>query len=228
MATAMKKVGRGIATAVTVLVMLAMLALFVLFIWPNSFNIMNGSMAPTIPVGAKVFVVEQDEYQPGDIITFDAVEVAGYDPLIVTHRLTGFNPEDGSLITQGDANDTRDYAAEPIFVDDVYGKVVGQVPFVGGIQMWLKDNILWAGLALAGALLLILVLGMKPRAGGEADDPNDEVVDANTDADAADPANVSSMEAITEEIPVMAGHDPHAESSLESSMPSRTRGRHHY
>lgn len=160
MATAKKWVS-GIATAFAVL---ALLAIAVLFAWPGSYNITNGSMNPTIPIGAKVFTEQPSQYEVGDIITFRAIEVTGGGEIVVTHRLVGFNDDD-TLITQGDANDSVDYPAVPVYQSDIIGKVVGQVPVVGGVQMWMMTNpLLWMPVIVIVMVVFIWPLLSKPKA----------------------------------------------------------------
>lgn len=154
----MARIKQSLSWIATSLVVMVIIATAVLFAWPNSYNVTNGSMVPTIPVGAKVFVEAADDYQPGDVITFTGIQVADHGPIVVTHRLVGFN-DDGTLITQGDANKTVDYPAVPVTADDIIGKVVYQLPLVGGLQMWLKSHpLVW--IPFVGILLIVFVWPM--------------------------------------------------------------------
>jgi len=127
----------------------------------KSYNIDNGSMRPTIPAGSKVFVKPQPSYQPGDIVTFLAIEEDGEAPLLVTHRLKAIQP-DGTFVTQGDANEDPDRPALPIIEQNVVGKVVWHVPYVGGVQMWVQHNWLLS-LCVPLSLFTILILTYQPK-----------------------------------------------------------------
>jgi signal peptidase len=124
-----------------------------LFLMPGTYNINNGSMQPTITVDTKVYTVGQSEYQVGDIIAFKAHMTSDQPKIVVTHRLIGFN-DDGSLITKGDANDSTDAPAMPVVTSDVLGKVVWQVPFIGGVQTWMGQNLIFIVMMAVGLGLL--------------------------------------------------------------------------
>lgn len=171
MVTAKKWAGR-IATAAFVLVTVGFAALFA---WPGTYNINNGSMHPTVPVGTKVFTQQSSQYEAGDIITFKAIEVAGESPLVVTHRLVDFNP-DGTLITQGDANESVDYPAVPVYQADIIGKVVYQIPIIGGVQLWMMANpLLWMPV-----VLLLVAVVIWPMLGNKPTPSSDEPAEASS------------------------------------------------
>lgn len=137
----------------------------VLAVTPNSFSITSGSMEPTIPTGSWVLTVPQDvdenPYTPDEILSFRAIEQGDDEPRVVTHRMIG-TEDDGSLITKGDANGARDFLAEPLHQEDVIGKVVFHVPYVGIPILLFKsvyallgagNIVMWAALiALAAAI----------------------------------------------------------------------------
>ena len=76
--------------------------------------VMSGSMEPNLPVGSFVVIKEQDDYQPGDIITYNY-----NNEISVTHRLLEINNE--TVIVQGDANPIPD----PEFPrEDIIGEVI--------------------------------------------------------------------------------------------------------
>lgn len=132
---------------------LVMAAYFTSQLFLNNYNTPNASMAPTIPAGSKVFVQEQSEYRVGDVIAFQALTVGNPEPLVVIHRLVGFN-HDGSLQTKGDANERLDAPASPVTTANIIGKMVWHVPVVGDAQIWIQGHWLIAG----GGLMLLLVL----------------------------------------------------------------------
>lgn len=81
----------------------------------------SGSMEPTLPTGSRIIIHQQDDYRPGDIITFTR------DGELVTHRLIEIR-EDGEMITKGDANLTADVWSEPLNENHVLGKVIYMTP----------------------------------------------------------------------------------------------------
>jgi signal peptidase I len=121
----MKK--RYIPLIVTTVLLVAALAVSVAsFINLNDASrrqITSGSMLPSIPVGSVVYYTPVEQVAVGDVIVF-------YDTLAdsdVTHRVVGI-ADDGSLLTQGDNNDTADVHYPPLTMSDVHGKVTHVVP----------------------------------------------------------------------------------------------------
>lgn len=167
----MVRIKQWAARIAAAVIIITMMGIGAMFAWPGSYNITNPSMTPTISVGTKVFTQKASQYNAGDIITFKAIQVDGQDPLVVTHRLVGFN-DDGTLITWGDANDSVDFPAVPVYEADIIGKVVYQIPMVGTVQMWMMAHrLIWVPW-----VLLVIVLGLvwpflgpKPEQSDEAE-----------------------------------------------------------
>jgi len=76
------------------------------------FYIMSGSMEPELKVGDYIIVKNTDEYDVGDIITYQLNES------YITHRVIQIN--DDEVITKGDANDLED---QPIKKSQILGKI---------------------------------------------------------------------------------------------------------
>ena len=87
------------------------------------FEVISESMEPTIKVGDEIFIKLTNEVEKNDIITFKA------DGGIITHRLVRIDGND--YITKGDNNDSED---KPITKNDIIGKVVFKIPFLGKIK----------------------------------------------------------------------------------------------
>lgn len=100
--------------------------------------VLSGSMEPTLSVNDLVIVHEQIDYQVGDIVVYQNGNT------FVLHRIVDL--DDGTVITQGDANNTPD---PPIRLADIKGKAVAQAPGVGAAGLFLKTP--------AGSLLVIIV-----------------------------------------------------------------------
>lgn len=83
------------------------------------FIVASGSMSGTVDVNDMVIVKITDDFQVGDIVTYQA---EGY---FVTHRIISINKD--QIITKGDSNNTED---DPIGRDKIIGKVVAIFPFM--------------------------------------------------------------------------------------------------
>ena len=86
------------------------------------FTIATGSMEPVYNVNDVILVKEEDYHQlkVGDDVTYLGA-TQDFEGRIVTHRIIEINEEEGTLQTQGVANDT----ADPVIKSDqLYGKVV--------------------------------------------------------------------------------------------------------
>ena len=77
------------------------------------FEIVSGSMSPTIEKGDMILVKLDTEYKVGDIISFKD------NDSIITHRIIEIN--DNNYVTKGDANNSPD---NPITKDKILGKTV--------------------------------------------------------------------------------------------------------
>lgn len=105
-------------------------------------EVVSGSMEPTIKIGDMIVIdTKVKEYKENDIITF-------YDEnnSFVTHRIIEIDNE--KIITQGDANNTKD---SPITNDKVVGKYVKKINGLGFVLKALKNPV---------ALIMIMVVGV--------------------------------------------------------------------
>jgi len=87
----------------------------------------TGSMEPAIEPGDMIIFHEQENYEVGDIVVFEAEN-------FVTHRIV--ETTENGFITQGDANNTND---GEILREQMIGKVVFTVPKVGYAVDFLKS-----------------------------------------------------------------------------------------
>lgn len=105
-------------------------------------EVVSGSMEPTIKIGDMIVInTKGKDYKVDDIITF-------YDEndSFVTHRIIEIN--DDKIITQGDANDSKD---SPIVKDKIVGKYVKKINGLGFVLKTLKNPV---------ALIMIMVVGI--------------------------------------------------------------------
>lgn len=98
------------------------------------YTVQSGSMEPTYRVGSVVIVdtdIVPEEIGIGDPVTFQLEK-----GILVTHRIIGIDPENGSLQTKGDANEDPDIAS--VFFEQIIGKVIGTIPFVGYFPLYIR------------------------------------------------------------------------------------------
>lgn len=84
------------------------------------FEVISGSMEPTIDKGDFIFVHLTKDYKEDDIVTFKK------DGVFITHRVIEIKDE--IIVTRGDANNSTD---NPVNRDKIIGKVVKTIPKVG-------------------------------------------------------------------------------------------------
>ncbi|MHA1729205.1 MAG: signal peptidase I [Promethearchaeota archaeon] len=132
------------------------------------------SMAPGIKTGHLLFVMGKNpadikngthEGKDGDIIIYDSYPFwhsdPSYDPIV--HRVIGkwYNEteEKWYFKAQGDANSSPDppHSVDyPIPEDNILGVVIGGIPWIGYIKIWLTETGLAIPLIVILALLLVI------------------------------------------------------------------------
>ena len=115
----------------------------------QSYNVISGSMEPSITVGSIVYVksVDFDQLVEGDIIAFES------GASVVTHRITSIDNSSKLITTKGDANEVEDFV--PVAYTNVIGKVVAHIPFLGYVAAWLSETL---GKIVAVIVLIVGVL----------------------------------------------------------------------
>ena len=93
------------------------------------FEVISGSMSPTINVYDLVIVKVTDQVKNDDIITFDN------EGVFITHRVINYK-DDNSILTKGDANNVAD---KSIRKEDILGRVVKIIPRFGMIRAVIFD-----------------------------------------------------------------------------------------
>lgn len=130
------------------------------FLGYRFYNVLSGSMTPTIYKGDMVFVkvTSAADIKIGDIVTY----AASSDPTgktVVTHRVTAVkkgNDQQPVFTTQGDANPTAD---KPVSAGQIVGVAVGKLRYVGGILDFVREHVLIV--LIFTVAVLLLVTGMK-------------------------------------------------------------------
>lgn len=125
----------------------------------NARAVLTGSMEPTIPTGSIVFITPAAPYAEGDIITFK--RKASVQEIPITHRIVRVEETQGGFVytTQGDANEVQDL--NTVAADEVIGKVVLHVPYVGTVLNFAKTPLGFAILIIVPGLLVIFDEGRK-------------------------------------------------------------------
>lgn len=110
-----------------------------LFFGIRTFNVLTGSMRPTISTNSLVFTIPAKSYQVGEIITFQRNDIT------VTHRIVAIRNH--QYQTRGDAND----APDPILVSkpSILGHTFFILPLAGKITTFTKT--------IPGFILLIVI-----------------------------------------------------------------------
>ena len=130
------------------------------FMGYDIYNVVSGSMEPTIPVGSVIYVkaIDASLVQPGDIIAFYS------DGNVVSHRVTENRTTVGILVTKGDANDMEDVRG--VEYQDLIGKVDYHLPLVGNYMMIYSSDVVkiyLLCLAACGVMFNILAGRMRVR-----------------------------------------------------------------
>ena len=117
------------------------------------FNVVSGSMEPTIPVGSIIYVKEIDpvEIESGDIIAFQSGDS------VIMHRVTQNKVVEGTFTTKGDANNGEDM--NDVSYDNLIGIVVKHVPILGQLLILFGSTfgrVCMVCFAACGAVLNIL------------------------------------------------------------------------
>ncbi len=128
-----------------------------------SLTVETGSMGGTIEIGDMIIIKEQKEYKVGDIVTY----LHDGDTIPTTHRIIGYN-DDGSFVTRGDSNNTKD--PEPVSEDIIIGKVIKILPNAGIFVTWLQTD----GWLYIVACLAILGLGFFVLSSDSEEDSSDK------------------------------------------------------
>lgn len=109
------------------------------------YSVSTGSMSPIISAGSLVLVKPQPDYKTKDIVTFKTQKPTE----TITHRIVIKRQVDNQIqyLTKGDANKSKD--TEILLKQNIIGKVLFSVPFVGNIVSYSKT--------LQGLVILIII-----------------------------------------------------------------------
>ena len=116
------------------------------------FNIVSGSMEPTLEINDVVVVqkCEPSQLQIGDIITFQQ------DGRTISHRILDITEEKGTIKfeTKGDNNEFKD--PELVEVGQVYGKVLFKIDNIGKAVSYIQNARGFINIAIFAIIVYIL------------------------------------------------------------------------
>lgn len=119
--------------------------------------VLSGSMEPELSVDDLLIVTPSDTYEVGDVVVYQTQRTA------VVHRIVAINGD--KIITRGDANNTDD---DPIAKENIKGKVVFAIPFIGLIVNLIKTP--FGTILLLGAAVWLLEASFKKEKDKKAEE----------------------------------------------------------
>ena len=136
---------------------------------------MAGNGESSINPGDMILIHREKEYKTGEVITY----LHEGDKVPTTHRII-FTNEDGTFVTKGDANNSKD--PEAVTNDIIIGKVVRKYEGAGVFSTWVRTEgwmYIMACLAILGLGLFVLASDDEGKA---ADSPKAEVAEQDAPA----------------------------------------------
>lgn len=119
--------------------------------------VLSGSMEPELSVDDLLIVTPSDTYEVGDVVVYQTQRTA------VVHRIVAINGD--KIITRGDANNTDD---DPIAKENIKGKVIFAIPFIGLIVNLIKTP--FGTILLLGAAVWLLEASFKKEKAQKAEE----------------------------------------------------------
>ena len=123
-------------------------------------NVLSGSMEPTFSKGTLLVVKDTKDIDVGVIVVYQS------ENELIVHRVISL--QKNRVVTQGDANNVSDPTFEK---SQIKGKVIGWIPFLGGMVALLKNPIV-------GILILVLAFICIEKSFQKQKDLDDEEIDA--------------------------------------------------
>ena len=151
-----KKICNILSTIVLILLLgVAATILAPMLLGYKEMAVLSGSMEPNIPVGSIVYVkpMEADQLEVGDVCTYMLEDGSNY----VTHRVISIDPENQTLVTQGDANESPD---GDVAFSQVLGEAQFHLPYLGFITINAKTP--KGIMAICGVLVLVILVNFIP------------------------------------------------------------------
>lgn len=129
----------------------------------GAYVIISPSMVPNINVLDAVITMRTDDekLQKNDVITFISKDPA-HRGITITHRIVGVKKTSSgeyAYRTKGDNNNVEDKTL--VSYDDVIGKVILRIPYVGYLQQFLTSSFGWIVVIVIPSLFIIVSDGVK-------------------------------------------------------------------
>lgn len=130
----------------------------------DAYIIVSPSMVPNINVQDAIIIGRTDpnDLKQGDIISYLATD-SYYSGKVITHRIIGIEDVNGELFfrTKGDNNNVADGVL--VNEDNVYGKVLFRIPFLGYVRQFLSTYFGWILCIVLPILYLIMTEVVRVR-----------------------------------------------------------------
>lgn len=130
----------------------------------DAYIIVSPSMVPNINVQDAIIIGRTDpnDLKQGDIISYLATD-SYYSGKVITHRIIGIEDVNGELLfrTKGDNNNVADGVL--VNEDNVYGKVLFRIPFLGYVRQFLSIYFGWILCIALPILYLIMTEVVRVR-----------------------------------------------------------------
>ena len=125
----------------------------------NAYLISTESMEPEIKKGDAIIIkkVDEEQLKVNDIITFKI------DEEVITHRIVQINDNgtEKTYVTKGDNNNVEDH--EILTFDDIEGKQVMKIPYLGKVISGLKNGIVIILVVLISLIIYLNRIEMKEK-----------------------------------------------------------------
>lgn len=130
----------------------------------DAYIIVSPSMVPNINVQDAIIIgrTNPNDLKQGDIISYLATD-SYYSGKVITHRIIGIEDVNGELLfrTKGDNNNVADGVL--VNEDNVYGKVLFRIPFLGYVRQFLSTYFGWILCIALPILYLIMTEVVRVR-----------------------------------------------------------------
>lgn len=181
-------------------------------------EVVSGSMEPTIMVGDLIVIdTNCKEYQNNDIITFRDINDA-----FVTHRIISIDNDKGIMITQGDANDSKD---EAMSTSTIVGKYAFKIPAMGKVMSSLKNPIVMILILVAGIIVCALVSTDDKTVLNEVTEDDEEFLEFKRQKELASKSETDSKkeEQVLEEIKLVKKKPSDSKKEKQGEIKSTTK-----
>ena len=123
----------------------------------KAFIIISGSMIPEIQIGDVAIVNDTDAVKIGDVIAFRR------ESTVIVHRIVKEMDINGEVMyqTKGDNNNVEDKELAP--KSTIEGVMIGKIPAVGKVLMWLYNNLYIVVVVLIAILIIKFLIQQRGR-----------------------------------------------------------------